>query len=606
MAVVEPAVVVDAGDLRPARRVDLARAVRLGLIGGLGAVFVASIGMVEDFQSRLLVDDLALGYVFFFSFGLIFGAVAARPPADIEGYEPSAAGGRNVLAGALAGAAAAVVVVVYLSLVGNVDVRHIFLNISASLVDVLTLGKDLAPGTALAAAWFVVLGAIGGALHLLPRRVRHLLAVAIVWVLAFSLLQTVVDTILSEGLGLGAVADLLYDSTDALSILGAIIVAAVGIAIDRLVVPRRARVTERVRSLRPTGRRTLRIGVLIVGLVLLFMTPSILGRFLTSVANLAGIYMLLALGLNIVVGFAGLLNLGHVAFLTVGAYTTGVLTAPGFGPELPVLVVLPIAVVAGALAGVLVGGPVLRMRGDYLAIVTLGFGEIVRLLAISDWLKPTLGGAQGITRIPSLDLGFRVFDTPSEFFYAIFGLAVVGAYISYALQNSRIGRAWVALREDESVAEAMGVNVVAAKLWAFVIGAALAGFAGALYASSIHSIFPASFEIQQSIVILIIVIVGGLGSVPGAIVASLLLIALPELLREFREYRFLVYGALLIFMMLSRPEGLIPSRRRAAELREDERAQDEWLKTAAAQEQVERAAVEPAERRDPTEPEAIR
>jgi branched-chain amino acid transport system permease protein len=252
-----------------------------------------------------------------------------------------------------------------------------------------------------------------------------------------------------------------------------------------------------------------------------------------------------------------------------------------------VLIALPVAILVGALAGVIVGQPVIRMRGDYLAIVTLGFGEIVRLLAVSDWLKPVLGGAQGITRIPNLDLGFRVLDTPSEIFYAIFGAAALAAYISYALQNSRIGRAWVALREDESVAEAMGVNVVAAKLWAFVIGAALAGLAGFLFATTIGSIFPATFEIQQSIVILIIVIVGGLGSVPGVVVASLLLIALPELLREFREYRFLVYGALLIFMMLSRPEGLIPSRRRAAELREDERAQDEWLRSAATQEQQE-------------------
>jgi branched-chain amino acid transport system permease protein len=141
-----------------------------------------------------------------------------------------------------------------------------------------------------------------------------------------------------------------------------------------------------------------------------------------------------------------------------------------------------------------------------------------------------------------------------------------------------MGRAWVAMREDESVAEAMGVNVVAAKLWAFVLGAMLACLGGALYASTIHSIFPASFGIQQSILLLIIVIVGGLGSVPGVVLGALVLIALPELLREFEEFRFLIYGALLIFMMLRRPEGLIPSRRRALELHEEDVAQDEWIR----------------------------
>jgi branched-chain amino acid transport system permease protein len=572
--------------LRPARRVELDRAARLGVIAGVAAIFVASIGMVEDFQTRLLVDELALGYVLFLGVALVFGYVASEPPADIEGYERAVPSGRNVLAGAVAGAGGAVVVVGYLALIGNVDIRSTFINISPGLVDVLTFGRGLPAGTALAAAWFVALGTLGGALHLLPARSRRLVGVALVWLLFFSLLHTVVRTILGEGLGLGAVADLLYESSDALSVVGALLVALAGVAVDQLVTTRRAGLLERVRAPGTSRRRTIRVVGIALGLVALALMPSILGRFLTAVANLAGIYMLLALGLNIVVGFAGLLNLGHVAFLTVGAYTTGVLTAPS-GVDLPVLIALPVAILVGALAGVIVGLPVIRMRGDYLAIVTLGFGEIVRLLAVSDWLKPVLGGAQGITRIPNLDLGFRVLDTPSEIFYAIFGAAALAAYISYALQNSRIGRAWVALREDESVAEAMGVNVVAAKLWAFVIGAALAGLAGFLFATTIGSIFPATFEIQQSIVILIIVIVGGLGSVPGVVVASLLLIALPELLREFREYRFLVYGALLIFMMLSRPEGLIPSRRRAAELREDERAQDEWLRSAATQEQQE-------------------
>jgi branched-chain amino acid transport system permease protein len=258
--------------------------------------------------------------------------------------------------------------------------------------------------------------------------------------------------------------------------------------------------------------------------------------------------------------------------------------------------VVPFVLIAGVIAGIFVGAPVLRMRGDYLAIVTLGFGEIARLLAVSDWMAGTLGGAQGITRIPNIRVGPFVLDSPPEFFYAIFGLGVVAVYVSHALQGSRMGRAWVAMREDESVAEAMGVNVVAAKLWAFVLGAMLACLGGALYASTIHSIFPASFGIQQSILLLIIVIVGGLGSVPGVVVGALVLVALPELLREFEEFRFLIYGALLIFMMLRRPEGLIPSRRRALELHEEDVAQDEWLQV-----RVEEAAGTPEAYRAPRE-----
>ena len=220
------------------------------------------------------------------------------------------------------------------------------------------------------------------------------------------------------------------------------------------------------------------------------------------------------------------------------------------------------------------------MRGDYLAIVTLGFGEITRLLFLSDWLRPYFGGAQGIIGVPSITIGPFELNSPQAFFYMIFGLALIIAYVSYALLNSRTGRSWIAMREDETVADAMGVNTVAAKLSAFAIGALFASFAGALFATKIHSVVPASFTVDESILVLIIVIVGGIASVPGVAVGALALVGLPEVLREFEEYRFLVYGALLIFMMLKRPAGLIPSRRRAAELHEDEQSQDAWLKQA--------------------------
>jgi branched-chain amino acid transport system permease protein len=238
---------------------------------------------------------------------------------------------------------------------------------------------------------------------------------------------------------------------------------------------------------------------------------------------------------------------------------------------------VPFVVLAAAVSGLVVGTPVLRMRGDYLAIVTLGFGEIARLLFLSDWLKPTFGGAQGIIRVRDITIGPIQIADPQAFFYAIFCFVLLATYVTYALQDSRIGRAWMAMREDEAVAEAMGVNIVAAKLSAFIAGAMLAGFGGALFATKIGSVFPHSFNVIVSITVLVVIIVGGMASVPGVVLASFVLVGLPELLREFEEYRFLIYGALLIFMMQRRPEGFIPSRRRAQELHEDEVTQDAWL-----------------------------
>jgi branched-chain amino acid transport system permease protein len=289
----------------------------------------------------------------------------------------------------------------------------------------------------------------------------------------------------------------------------------------------------------------------------------------------------MALGLNIVVGLAGLLDLGYVAFFAVGAYTAGILTSPispAFAPELSFWAALPFVVLAAALAGIVVGTPVLRMRGDYLAIVTLGFGEITRLIVISDWAGPVFGAARGVRQIPNITVGNVELVDPQQLFYVILLFLVLVVYISYALQDSRMGRAWMAIREDETVAEAMGVNVVAAKLWAFIIGAVLAAFGGALFATQVGSVFPATFEVLVSITVLAVIIIGGIASVPGVILGSLVLVALPEILRQFEEYRFLIYGALLIFMMLKRPEGFIPSRRRAEELHEEELGQDAWLR----------------------------
>jgi branched-chain amino acid transport system permease protein len=211
------------------------------------------------------------------------------------------------------------------------------------------------------------------------------------------------------------------------------------------------------------------------------------------------------------------------------------------------------------------------MRGDYLAIVTLGFGEIVRILALSDALKPNTGGSQGIVEPAQPTLGQLTASLGSQELYYYLLLACVGLviFIAIRLRDSRQGRSWMAVREDEDVAQAVGVRLVSAKLLAFATGAAMAGLAGAIFASKIGSIYPHSFDLLKSINVLAIVIVGGMGSIPGVILGSLVLFGLPELLREFSEYRYFVFGAVLVAMMLIRPEGLWPSAKRKQELHED-------------------------------------
>jgi branched-chain amino acid transport system permease protein len=306
-----------------------------------------------------------------------------------------------------------------------------------------------------------------------------------------------------------------------------------------------------------------------LGLFVIFMLPLGLGQYRNYIIILTGIYVLLGLGLNIVVGLAGLLDLGYVAFFAIGAYTTALLTAPQpHHLQWSFWVALPIAVVLASLAGILLGVPVLRMRGDYLAIVTLGFGEIIRILLKSDLLTKFTRGPQGISAIGGPD--FYGLSPGVGFVYLIFLAILLIILVTTRLQNSRIGRAWVAMREDETVARAMGIDIVKHKLLAFAIGAAFAGLGGALFASQNHSIGPEDFALMVSINVVALIIVGGMGSIPGVIAGAFVLKGLPEILRQLQDYRILTFGALLVVMMLIRPEGLIPSKRRSLEIHEIE------------------------------------
>lgn len=316
-----------------------------------------------------------------------------------------------------------------------------------------------------------------------------------------------------------------------------------------------------------------RIPIALVVLAILVVLPQLTDLFQNAVLSAVAIFVVMGLGLNVVVGYAGLLDLGYVAFFGIGAYAFGLLAAPesyvlinlpGFG-GVTFWIGLPIAIAVGAVTGILLGIPVLRMRGDYLAIVTLGFGEIIRLLLLN--LRDYTGGPGGVLNIPApyvfgIDLG-----NPKGIFYLGILFSSIVAFTTIRLRDSRLGRSWIALREDEDVAQAMGINLVAIKLLAFATGAAFAAAAGALYASRQVNIFPDNFTLLVSIDVLSLIIIGGIGSIEGVVLGSIALIGLPEILRTVDEYRIIAFGALLVLMMILRPEGLLPSARRQRELR---------------------------------------
>ena len=291
-----------------------------------------------------------------------------------------------------------------------------------------------------------------------------------------------------------------------------------------------------------------------IGTAALFF-PFISSSYQVSVMTSALMYVMLGLGLNIVVGLAGLLDLGYVAFYAVGAYCYGLLNHH-FG--LGFWFCLPLSALLAAGFGVLLGFPVLRLRGDYLAIVTLGFGEIIRLI-LENWNALSFGpsGIAGISK----PWCFGLFLTPQEaniyMYYIVIVLVLLTIFVVGRLANSRIGRAWMALREDEIACEAMGIDKARTKLTAFALGATWAGMAGCFFAAKTGFINPASFTFMESAIILSIVVLGGMGSILGVILASLILILLPEYLRAFSELRMLIFGASMVLMMVFRPEGLI-------------------------------------------------
>jgi branched-chain amino acid transport system permease protein len=423
-----------------------------------------------------------------------------------------------------------------------------------------------------------VLGLAGAGLRRVPSLVRGILVVTILTLVVLSVMEAVFRVMLSQ-LELRAVATFFYRS-GALTIPGALVVAVVTGTAVWLRRAGQSPVRPWVERMTSRDTRKMSLALYLVAAAGLLVLPQVVGSFPSDVIGTAGLYILLGLGLNIVVGYAGLLDLGYVAFFAIGAYSVAVLTSPAsvINLQASFWLILPVVIVIAAVAGLVVGAPVLRLRGDYLAIVTLGFGEIVRLLFLSDWLKPWTGAGQGILSVPPPSIPGLDFPTrsPQELYYPILLFCVVGAIVAYRLARSRVGRAWNAMREDEMVDEEAGINTTNYKLLAFSLGAVFGCSAGALFAVKIGSVFPHSFEILVSITALAVIILGGMGSIPGVIVGSLALVGLPELLREFDEYRLLVYGAVLVAMMLVRPEGLVPSAMRQRELHESDDPEDQY------------------------------
>ena len=574
----------------PSVALDWRRVLLWGGICALSLVSVSLIGLPVGMNKRILIEPvLSLGYLFLLWLPLVFGYVATTVVV-LEGVEARKSGVADLLAGLTAGLMGGIGLTLLMVGLDTVNIRKPLVNWSPQLFRLLTFERGLEFGIPVWLGICAGLGLVGAVLHQLPAVARRVMSWVLFGVMAVAILEAVIDD-LAEGFHLEWLTDAMYykkGGTEGLTVTSAVVLALVLAALPVVTGGRVKAAVDHYRDAPSEDRR--RTSLVLFGAIAVACVglPLILGGIVNELLANVGLFLLLALGLNIVVGLAGLLDLGYVAFFAVGGYTTSVLTSsnsPFFAPEWHFGIALLFVVVMAAIAGLVIGAPVIRMRGDYLAIVTLGFGEIVRLLFLSDWLKPYFGGSQGITKVNPVELGpFKVQGSdPRSVFYLVLVFCALAIYVSWRLQGSRLGRAWMATREDEQVAEAMGINTVNAKLMAFVVGATMAAFSGAVLAAKVGSVFPKSFEILVSIIILVVVIVGGMGNIAGVMVGSLVLIGIlggprqPGLLQEFQSYKLLIYGALLVFMMLKRPEGLVPSARRSRELHQDEYLQDAWL-----------------------------
>ncbi len=570
-----------------------------GFLTGIAIWYVSLVGMVETFDSRDVIEGvLSLGVALLVVIGLGMGYVAAMKLSRGKPAPALVAGLVNGLLGGILGAMLVLLVQAW------ENMRDMFVNASPTLVEILTLGQESIPtGLVMLVGAMIVLSLIGAGIYLVPPLPRRMIITGVAAVLLIGMLQELIDVILSRSNATKFLTDILF-GRKGLSVQGAVIVFVVFSVLSGLWGWQSSNAKTKFAQIPEKPRRTLNWVLIVLAVLFMIVLPQAVGPYISQILVLVGLYALMGLGLNIEIGLAGLLDLGFVGFFAIGAYTVALMTSTadlGFGNVINAeagtsygnfWISIPIAVIVSALAGVFLGIPVLRMRGDYLAIVTLGFAEIIRILVLSNFMQPLLGGAQGILNIPKPNAGYvaamaqslpawanslfffwlgadGTLKEPQHFYYLIILGCLLIAFVAWRLQNARIGRNWMAIREDEDVAEAVGINLIASKLLAFGIGAAFAGLSGAIFAAQVGSVFPHSFGLIVSINVVSLVLIGGSGSIPGVIVGALVLVGLPELLREFSEYRMLIYGALLVVMMLVKPEGFWPSEVRRRELRDD-------------------------------------
>jgi branched-chain amino acid transport system permease protein len=592
-----------------------------GAIAGIVVIYLALVGMIERLDDLPIIGAVGMDTILIFLPAAVGGWVVTRPRV-VAGERRTATPGAAAAVGVTEGVVAGVVVELALGLVsvlGIETVRQVFSAVSPALIEIMRFHMAPAPAAVAMIAGTAFVGLAGGVLRVLPKEVRAPVASGLFAIVVVALLQRVIAPAFDQ---MNIERDWLYSPvTTGLTWIGGVVVfvltaAAVRFHVGRWLAsilmpsryPRAAPATAQGEAERTDGEEPLeerrtsldagisRRGIAIaawcaIALIVAFL-PYLVGPVVSRILGTVGIFLLLGLGLNIVVGFAGLLDLGYVAFFSVGAYFTAILTGgqrvtftgyqpPTFGLHLSFFVALPIVIAIAALVGVLIGAPVLRLRGDYLAIVTLGFGEIARVIFGSTWAQNLFGGSLGMSgittaAIPGVPMNFQA--DPRHFYFLVLVFCLLAVFVSWRLQGSRVGRAWNAMREDEQVADAMGISTTRFKLLAFAMGGAIGSVGGALFAVSLGSLTIASFQILVSITALAVIILGGLGSIPGVVVGALVLIGLPGLLTQFEDYRLLIYGAVLIAIMLLRPQGLVPNVRVSRELREDERSQDQWAK----------------------------
>jgi len=300
--------------------------------------------------------------------------------------------------------------------------------------------------------------------------------------------------------------------------------------------------------------KVLRYSVLALMAVILVYLPLSSSLFTQEIMTNMFFYVVVCLGLNIIVGFAGLLHLGYAAFFAVGAYVTGIMSAT-YGINF--WVTLPFSIVAAIIAGLAIGAPTLRLRGDYLAIVTLGFGEIIRFTVRNIGIT---GGAVGLIGIERPVFFGIVLNQISHFYYMFFILALLAIFVSYRLHDSRLGRAWQYIREDEDAAAAMGINVVSTRLSAFIIGSCFGALAGSFFAVKMTAISPDSFMFIHSVMILLAVVLGGMGKIPGVVLGAIIVTLFPEISRDIGQYRLIIFAIVLLVLMIYRPQGIWPER----------------------------------------------